>query len=494
MMTVATGTRLADVLGALSAATDLAAGVPLDTALRLCVLTTALGKAYGVEPAALADLYFAGLLRHLGCTSISHEIAVIGGGDDLTAQAGIDGADLNQFEPAQRQRAGVLFGLVCDQAASLACDLGMSPGVQRVLAQLHERFDGGGIVGLRGEDIEPNARILHVAMLLEVSHRRAGRRRSLEEVERQRGRQLDPALCDLVTRVAASLWPLLEATSLWDAYLDAEPGSPCIVAGPQLDAVALGFARYADLKAPCFLGHSTAVSALAVAAGEHEGLSGDALTGVRRAGLLHDLGLASVPNGILEKRGPLTPAEWDRVHLHAYYTDRILARVPALALAAQAARAHHERCDGSGYPRGVAPSVGERGARLLAAADMYCALIEARPHRPASTPTRAAELLALEAREQRLCPKAVDSVSAAAGVKSAPRDPEKASPDGLTAREIEVLAHVARGLTSKEVASLLSISTRTAQHHLEHIYEKIGVTTRAAAALYAVRHELLRPD
>lgn len=490
----AVGTRLADVLGALSAATDLAAGVPLDTALRLCVLTTALGRAHGATPEALADLYFAALLRHLGCTSISHEVADLGAGDDLTAQAGIDGTDVSQFEPTERQRAGVLFGLVCDQAESLAADLGMSPGVQRVLAQLHERYDGGGIVGLRGEDIEQNARILHVAMLLEVSHRRGGRQRALEEVAQRRGNQLDPGVCDVVAREAAALWPLLETTLLWDVYLDAEPGAPRLIAGARLDGVALGFARYTDLKVPCFLGHSPAVAELAVAAGVREGLSGEALADLRRAGWLHDLGLASVPNGILEKPGPLTPAEWDRLRLHAYYTDRILARVPSLSAAAQAARAHHERCDASGYPRAVAPHVDERAARILAAADMYRALTEVRPHRPPSTATRAAELLAVEAKEKRLCSRAVDSVIAAAGVRPAPRDSEQSRPDGLTAREIEVLVRVARGLTSKEVATQLAISTRTAQHHLEHIYEKIGVTTRAAAALYAVRHELLDPQ
>lgn len=493
-MAAAEGTRLADVLGALSAATDLAAGVPLDTALRLCVLTTALGRAYGIESEALTDLYYAALLRHLGCTSISHEVAVLGAGDDLKAQANVDGADLTRFAPTEREQAGVWFGLVCDQAASLAGDLGMSPRVQRVLAQLHERYDGAGIVGLRGEDIDLDARVLHVAMLLEVSHRRGGRRRALEEVEQRRGNQLDPRLCDLVAREAAALWPLLETGLLWESYLDAEPDGPRLISDAGLDAVALGFARYTDLKVPCFLGHSPAVAELAVAAGALEGLSASALVDLRRAGWLHDLGLASVPNGILEKDGQLMPAEWDRLRLHAYYTDRILARVPSLAAATQAARAHHERCDASGYPRGVAPHADERAARILATADMYRALTEARPYRPASTPTRAAELLAAEAKEKRLCSRAVDSVIAAAGVRAAPRNDEKSRPDGLTAREVEVLVHVARGLTSKEVATQLAISTRTAQHHLEHIYEKIGVTTRAAAALYAVRNALLDPE
>jgi DNA-binding CsgD family transcriptional regulator len=124
---------------------------------------------------------------------------------------------------------------------------------------------------------------------------------------------------------------------------------------------------------------------------------------------------------------------------------------------------------------------------------MYRALTEARPYRAASTAADAVALLAVEAREKRLCPRAVDCVIAAAGMRPASRVKPRL-PGGLTAREAEVLAHVARGLTSKEVAELLSMSTRTAEHHLEHIYEKIGVNTRAAAALYAMRHDLLKSD
>ena len=486
--------RLADVLGALSAATDLAAGVPMETSLRTCVLAAALGAALGLGEAARADTYYATLLRHLGCTAVSHEAASLADGDDHALQVRLDGFDRGQLdEPARRQTAEALGG-VCDQAVSLASDLGMGSGVLRALGQMHERFDGGGVLGLRGEALDPVARTLHVAILVEIFHRQGGRDRALDELRRRRGEQIDPAICDLFLADAGAFWPLVEATSLWDAYLDAEPGEHRLVSEPRLDSVALAFARYADLKSPALLGHSPAVATLVVAAAAEDGLDPARVVDLRHAALLHDLGLVSVPNGILEKPGPLTPAEWERVRLHAYYTDRVLGRVPALAWVARVAGFHHERCDESGYPRGVAPAVTDRASRLLACADSYQALTEARPYRAAFAPSAAAAILRTEAGEGRLCPRAVDSVLAAAGQRapaSAPPPAEPRLPAGLTPREAEVLVHVARGLTSKEVATVLSISTRTVQHHLEHVYAKVGVSTRVAAALFAVRHDLL---
>jgi HD-GYP domain-containing protein (c-di-GMP phosphodiesterase class II) len=487
-------TRLADVLGALSAATDLATGVPMETSLRLCTLATALGAELGLGEDERGDTYYSALLRHLGCTAISHEAASVGGGDDHAHQVRMEDLDRSQLdEPARRHSTEVLLG-VCNQAVSLASDLGMGSGVLRALGQMHERFDGLGVLGLRGEAIDPVARTLHVAMLVEVLHRQGGRDRALDEVRRRRGEQLDPAICDLFLADARAFWPLVESTSVWDSYLEAEPGARHLISEPRLDAVALAFARYTDLKTPALLGHSPAVATLVVAAAAEDGLDPGLIEGLRRAALLHDLGLVSVPNGILEKPGPLTPTEWERVRLHAYYTDRVLGRVPALAWVARVASYHHERCDESGYPRCVAPAVTDRATRLLACADSYRALTEARPYRAAFAPAAAATILRTEAREGRLCPRAVDSVLAAAGERSrssAPPPAEPRLPAGLTPREAEVLVHVARGLTSKEVATVLSISTRTVQHHLEHVYAKAGVSTRAAAALFAVRNDLL---
>jgi HD-GYP domain-containing protein (c-di-GMP phosphodiesterase class II) len=180
--------------------------------------------------------------------------------------------------------------------------------------------------------------------------------------------------------------------------------------------------------------------------------------------------------------------EWERVRLHAYHTQRVLARVPSLGPITEIAGAHHERCDGSGYPGGRVPPESARAARLLACADVFQSLTEPRAHRPAIAPAAAAHVLKEEARTGRLCATAVDCVLAAVGQGKAPAPPPQT---GLTAREAEVLVALARGLTNKEIAVALGISPKTVQHHLAHVYAKVGISTRAAAALFAVRSNLL---
>ena len=213
---------------------------------------------------------------------------------------------------------------------------------------------------------------------------------------------------------------------------------------------------------------------------------------MRRAALLHDLGRAAVPTSIWERTGKLTAAEWEQIRLHAYFTDRILRHSPVLSALAPIAAAHHERIDGSGYPRSIPASMLERSARLLAAADVYHALTEARPHRAALTPNEAAAGLLSEMNAGRLDREAVSAVLEVAG--HGRRRITATRPAGLTEREIEVLRLVARGYSNKDIAKALAISARTAQHHVIHIYAKIGMSSRAAAALFAVEHDLLSID
>jgi HD-GYP domain-containing protein (c-di-GMP phosphodiesterase class II) len=174
------------------------------------------------------------------------------------------------------------------------------------------------------------------------------------------------------------------------------------------------------------------------------------------------------------------------VRLHPYHTERVLSRPQFLAALAPIAGAHHERLDGSGYHRGATGAVLSRGARLLAAADAYHAMTEPRPHRQPLAPERAAEALGEEARHGRLDPDAVTAVLEAAG-QAAPRIER---PCGLTEREAEVIGLLARGLQTKQVARALGISVKTADSHIQHAYAKIGISTRASAALFAMEHGL----
>ena len=234
-------------------------------------------------------------------------------------------------------------------------------------------------------------------------------------------------------------------------------------------------------------GHSPGVAALASRAAER--LAPADRLALTRAAYLHDIGRAGVVLDIWDKPGPLTESEWERVRMHTYFTERILARLESLGPVAQLAGLAHERLDGSGYHRRLPPSAVSAGARLLAAADAFHAMTEARAHRPALSAERAAAQLQEEARAGRFDPAAVEAVLAAAG-RSVPRQ-RREHPAGLTDREVEVLGLVARGLTNKEVGARLEISTKTAGHHIQHIFEKAGVTTRAAAAMFAMQNDLL---
>src|SRR5215217_469278 len=188
-----------------------------------------------------------------------------------------------------------------------------------------------------------------------------------------------------------------------------------------------------------------------------------------------------------QKPGPLSADEWEQVRLNPYHTERVLSRSPFLAALAPVAGAHHERLDGSGYHRGCRGAELPLPARVLAAADAYHAMTEPRPHREPLSRERAAKIVAEEASSGRLDADAVAAVVEAAGQRA----PRIERPAGLTEREAEVVAMLARGLQTKQVARALGISVKTADRHVQNAYGKIGVSTRAAATLFAMEHGLV---
>jgi DNA-binding NarL/FixJ family response regulator len=151
-----------------------------------------------------------------------------------------------------------------------------------------------------------------------------------------------------------------------------------------------------------------------------------------------------------------------------------------------------ERLDGSGYHRGMRGPAIDQAARILAAADCYGAMREARPYRPALDAAASESELLREALAGRLDPEAVDAVLGAAGhrVQQRPRQ----LPAGLTERELEILLVLVRGKSNQEIADDLHLSVKTVGHHVEHVYEKAGVRSRAAATLWAFEHDLVRAE
>jgi HD-GYP domain-containing protein (c-di-GMP phosphodiesterase class II) len=247
-------------------------------------------------------------------------------------------------------------------------------------------------------------------------------------------------------------------------------------------------ADYADVKSPWFTGHSRAVAALVRDAARRARVPPAEAELMEQAALVCRLGVIGVSAGIWDKPGRLSASEQERVRTVPYLTERVLDRQPRLNKIGKIAGMAYERLDGSGYPRGLSGGSIPRAARFLAAAEVYRSLREDRAHRKALDPERAKATLLEEASAGRLDGPAVNAVLRAAGHQTR-RAP--ALVDGLTAREAEVLALLVRGMSNKEIASSLSVSKRTVGTHIEHIYSKIGVTARGAAAMYAMRHGLV---
>jgi HD-GYP domain-containing protein (c-di-GMP phosphodiesterase class II) len=507
------GLRLAELLAALSLVTDLARGRPGEDALRACVVASRLADLLGVSHPDRADVYYTTLLRFVGCTAPSHEYTQALGGDHVLGHGLGDMSDLtNPAEalrflatfsdglPAWRRPAAFVAALGrapaagkegiradCEVGVRMARRFRLSKGVGEALYHVFERWDGhGSPQGLAGEAIAPPARFAAISFAAAMYLQAGGPPAAVDVIRRWRARSLDPTLCDSFIGHADELLVGLHEGDVWPAVLASEPQPRQTVRGEQIDEVAQGFADFVDLKSVYLHGHSTAVARLAEGAARLAGMPVEETTALRRAGLLHDLGRAGVTTAIWEKRGPLSSVEWEQVRLHPYHTERILARSAPLAPLAQLAGVHHERLDGSGYHRAAPAATQSRSVRILAAADVYQALTSERPHRAALNPDAAARVLEAQ---PGLDHEAVAAVLEAAGQRR--RRPRSPWPSGLSDREVEVLRLLARGTTEAEIAKSLFISPATVHTHVTHIYEKAEVTTRAAAALFAMEHGLL---
>jgi HD-GYP domain-containing protein (c-di-GMP phosphodiesterase class II) len=330
-------------------------------------------------------------------------------------------------------------------------------------------------------------RIVHVATDAAFQRLLGGAEHAVRLVRERSGHAFDPEVAGCLVAEAQEILALEENSSAWDEVLASEPLPQLVLEGEPLARALAAMGNFADLISPYLAGHSAGVAELAGAAARHCRIDGEGVTAIRRAGLLHDLGRVAVHARIWQKPGPLTADEWEQARLHPYHTERILSRSPFLSALSPIAGAHHERLDGSGYHRGATGSELALPARLLAAADAFHAMTEPRPHREPLAGERATQVLVEEASAGRLDPDAVAAVLEAAGQRA----PRLERPAGLTEREAEVVALLARGLQTKQVAQALGISVKTADRHIQNAYRKIGVSSRAAATLFAMEHGLV---
>jgi HD-GYP domain-containing protein (c-di-GMP phosphodiesterase class II) len=510
-----TNLRLAELLAGLSLVTDLAARHPSEQALRASILATRLATAIGLKDEESSHAYYTTMLRFVGCTAPMPEYAAGMGVADAEMRPRGDMTDmtnpreafsllfsLGSALPAWR-RPAVWAGVMirgrsvassgvqadCEVAAHMARRFSLDESVATALNQTFERWDGHGLPnGMSKDAIALPARVANVAFAATMFHDAGGREASVSALRRWSGRSLDPEIAGAFLSRSDELLQSVESEDAWRDALACEPSPKQVVPERGLDQVIRGFGDFVDLKSTYLHGHSAGVAALAEGAARVCNMSEREATSLSRAGWLHDLGRAAVPTIVWEKPGPLTMAEWELVRLHPYHTERILSRSDTLAPLAQLAGMHHERVDGTGYHRAAPASAQSRAARILAAADVYQALTEDRPHRRAIPPEAASRVLQSQPGLDR---ESVSAVLEASGQRAGrARQPW---PAGLSDREVEVLRHLARGRSERQIAEALYISSSTVHTHVTHIYEKTRVATRASVALFAMEHGLLLP-
>ncbi|GAA2522430.1 HD domain-containing phosphohydrolase [Streptomyces longisporus] len=506
--------RLAELVAALSLGVDLGFGQPMEHVLRQCLIALRLSERIGLGDEERLAVYYTALLVNVGCHSDAHEQAKWFG-DDIALKSGKYRHEQRSLAaaasalrligsgnpPLHRFRVGLEFTLGgfrevetmiaghAALAAALARRLSLPKDVQQAVGAAYEQWDGRGWPGeLKGEDVPVASRLAQLAEFTEVAHRLGGVDAALELARGRAGGQFDPTIAAALCQAPEAVLGDLDAARTWEAVIAAEPALGMWLSEEQFDEALLAVADFVDLKSPYTAGHARAVAALVDAAAPQSGLNEDERLELHRAALVHGLGRLGVSNAIWDKPGPLGTGERERVRLQPYLTERMLRQSATLAPLGAIAVQHRERLDGSGYPRGLTAPAISRQARILGAADAYQSMIEPRPHREALTAAQAAAELRAEVAAGRLDGGAVAAVLTAAGHRVARRPP---GPAGLTGREVDVLRLLARGCSSREIASRLVISPKTARNHIEHIYAKIGASTRAAACLFAMQHGLL---
>ena len=413
------GIALSELIGALSSALDLAEGEPPGHAARSCLIGMRLANELGLDAATRSDLFYALLLKDVGCSANAAHMAALFGADDQVAKRTSKLVDwsrplsafvwsLRTVAPGRslaakserlwaiRNEGAVTQSLMrarCYRGAEVARKLGFAEPTAEAIRALDEHWDGRGQpLGLSGAEIPLAARILCLAQTVEVFHFTRGVRAACRVATRRSGQWFDPRLVETLVSFRADV-------GFWESLAEpdisaVEPPDRVLIADEdRLDLIAEAFADVIDAKSRWTYEHCDRVYAIATGIAAQLGFDGATLRELGRAARLHDIGKLSISNRILDKPGPLTDEEFAKVKEHPITTGRILERVPSLGALAPLASAHHERLDGCGYPRGLGADELTMPMRVLAVADVYEALTAERPYRPAYTSERALELM-----------------------------------------------------------------------------------------------------
>jgi HD-GYP domain-containing protein (c-di-GMP phosphodiesterase class II) len=480
------------LLGALAFAGDITMGQPVDHSPRTAWLAYRMGLDAGWPPDLAQAALTVALLRWAGCTSNAQEFSHLFG-DDIEGRANLvqGQSPFVRGVAAQADMHAAIEPLArahCEVAVQIALRLGVPASTNEALADVLERWDGSGYPdGKSKEEIQPAAQLVALAGTVEIFVRRYGASEGLLRVRRQAAQLFDPSLLGLLNARVPQLLVSLEALDAWQACVDALRPQAFTAASMPLDDIAALLGDYAELKVPRCVGASALAVQVLGAAAAVLGLRDTAC--LLRAARLHGLGRVSVANAALDRNGAASLADAESIRLSPYWAARILSRCTLMQLESQWVMRAHERSDGSGHPFGQATPPSQLELLLLQAVVAYVEQVKPwRLAEPASHADAMRELDALAAQGKL----DVRCVRALHGGTRRTLDASQASSDfDLTAREREVLQQLCLGLSNKQIAKVLDISPKTVGTHVERLYAKMAVTTRAAATMKALQWGLL---
>lgn len=506
-------TRISKGLGVLALAADAATGRPQGSGLSAAIVAAEFSRRIGENVKTQKDAYYLALVRFIGCTITSHETGMLSIGDDqgfaVATMLG-DWADredlkkhLNQYiahEAPEKDRDSA-FDHICDilpgaapdftaahcrQSYLLARRLPVSKAVLDSIPYYYARWDGK-ILPFGGSDIPYLSRLVRVTELAELVRRLENKTRAKEVIAAKLGQELDPVIGRKFLENADDVFQVASQTPEFEAFVAAEPGEPIEMTPRCRETLADVAADMTDHKATCFQSHSRRVAGLAAQAAQIAKLPKEKVENLRLTALVHDIGKCAISNRIWYNTKDLSISERLEMERHTFQTQFFLSHGNPFAEWADVAASVHERADGSGYHR--RSPLSDLGSNILAAANEYDELTHDLPARNALDSKAAAAELSKMAQSKKLMPTAVSLVLQAAGHKV--KDAKASLPFGLTRREVQVLSRLAKSETTAEIAQSLGISPKTADHHIQSIYNKTDIRARPALALFALEHGIV---
>ncbi len=507
--------RLSEAVGTLAIAGDCATGRPKGACQSGSVISTELARSYGVDEKTCKATYYTSLFRFLGCTSSGPEAGSMALGDDRGFSLSFllcDWFDLTALEltlkaqvalDASEEERAAAFGTIlehheaikgivdihCAQSRTLSARLPVPSDVLPCMPYLYARWDGG-LNNISKEDIPAPVRAISIGHVAVLFTRLRGAQAAKDEIANRAGIELDPKMCTHLLDNWDSIFASLEDGSEFDVYVAAEPGDPIMIGFEHCEALSLIGADLVDQKSGWMGGHSRRVSALSGRAGQIAGITGEPLMALRHSALLHDIGKCSIQNRLLNKTTDLSHAERLEFETHSFQTEYILSHGNPFRTFGALPSSAEERFDGSGYHR----RTDQKGLleNILASANLFDELVFDSPGKPAISANDATNHLTEQSKSGALIPAAVEAVLKAAG--SPAKTARKALPFGLSRREAQVIACLARSETTPQIAARLGISAKTTDHHIQSIYNKTGVRGRAPIAILAIEHGLGRDE